>query len=362
MKTVWLGPEEDGITQSLLGRFLCCRERFRLLVVDGLKPADCFNHHIEYGNLWHVAEEALAAGEENWLTPLQSYCKGLIQRYRGQQLEIEKWYNVCRVQFPVYVDYWKQNPDVKKRTPLLQEEVFCVPYKLPSGRIVKLRGKWDSVDIIGSKRTGGVYLQENKTKGDIKEEQLVRQLGFDLQTMIYLVALQESCHDEMFDCEALKSFKEGVPLKGVRYNVIRRPLSGGKGSIRQHKPTKAKPEGESAEEFYDRLQGIIQEEPETYFMRWKVEINKQDLDKFRREFLNPVLEQLCDWWDFISARNFDDPFRTVAASGFVPVHWRTPYGIYNPQLEGRAGEMDEFLATGSELGLQRTTQLFGELQ
>lgn len=342
--TVWGGPEEAGITQSLLSRFLCCRERFRLLVVEGLKPKDAFNHHLEYGNLWHEAEEHFAAGRDNWLTHVQSYGKELIHRYRNDQVAIEKWYNVCRVQFPVYIDYWKKHPDVKKRTPIFQEEVFCVPYTLPSGRVVKLKGKWDSVDWVGTKKSGGIYLQENKTKSDIDERLVVRQLGFDLQTMIYLIALKESWGDT-----------KGKIL-GVRYNVVRRPLSGGKGSIRQHQPTKKNPKGETSEEYYNRLQAIIKEEPEHFFMRWKVEVLDSDIEKFKTEFLDPCLEQLCDWWDWVSScyRINRNPFEDKC-------HFRNPYGIYNAQLLGRESELDEYLATGSTLGLEKTTNLFPEL-
>ena len=44
---LWKGPTEDGITQSLLSRFLVCRERFRLKVIEGLAPEDRFSHYRE---------------------------------------------------------------------------------------------------------------------------------------------------------------------------------------------------------------------------------------------------------------------------------------------------------------------------
>jgi len=341
---VWRGPEEDGITQSLLSRFLVCRERFRLLVVEGLRPADDFNHRIEYGNMWHLCEEK-QAGKEEWEGPLKDYARELISKYPLAQEQIEKWYNVCKIQFPIYVTYWSKNPDEKSRTPLVQEESFSVPYPLPSGRMVTLRGKWDSVDWIGPKRGGGVYLQENKTKGDIQEDSLKRQLHFDLQTLMYMVALEES--DSV----------DG-PLKGIRYNVVRRPLSGGRGSIRQHKPSKSNPRGEDPQQFYNRLSGIIGDDADYHFMRWRVEIGPEDLTRFRREFLNPVLEQLWDWWEFITTGHNGDPFDPGTGRA---VHWRHPFGVWNPLNEGRASELDEYLETGSDLGLERTEDLFPEL-
>jgi len=209
--------------------------------------------------------------------------------------------------------------------------------------------------MIGKKPKAYLYLQENKTKADINEQQLHRQLQFDLQTMFYLVALWEN---------------KASP-KGVRYNVVRRPLSGGKGSIRQHKPSKAKPQGESLEEFYSRLGGIIAEDPGYYFMRWTVGVTKDDIERFKREFLNPILESLCDWWEWIKGGEnpwigncwrADKTSKRPAASRIrQTIHYRTPYGFYNVLAEGGSTELDEYLATGSMLGLEQKDKLFGEL-
>jgi hypothetical protein len=374
---LWKGPETDGITFSLLSRFLCCRERFRLLVVEGLCPADAFNHRIEYGNMWHACEEALAGRDINatvlgnrpaWENALREYSSNLCRRYPLQQEQVDHWYNVCKVQFPLYVRHWSKQPDVKDRIPLLQEYVFDVPYKLPSGRMVRLRGKLDAVDLVGKAKAAGVYLQENKTKGDINEARIKRQLTFDLQTMLYLIALGEERKTARWPIQA-----DRHPILGIRYNVVRRPLSGGEGSIRQHKPTKSNPNGESKEEFYARLSGIIAEKPDTYFMRWKVEISSADVEKFRRECLDPILEQLCDWWGWVVSEEghnnlWDNdvsmiyPWYGPEESHASAIHWRHPFGVYNVLDEGGSSDLDAYLESGSEIGLQRCETLFSELQ
>jgi hypothetical protein len=350
----WAGPcdpgEYGGITQSLLCKFLVDRERFRLLVVNGYKSADSFNHRLEYGNMWHVCEESLA-GNKAWAQDLQYYCKSLCQKYKTQQEQVQHWYNVCKIQFPIYARYWARHPDVKARSPLLQEEVFHVPYLLPSGRTAYLRGKFDSVDMIGKGKSAGIYLQENKSKGDIDEPQLKRQLTYDIQTMLYLVALWKSY------CPTGKGRSTfGAPIEGIRYNVIRRPLSGGKGSIVQRKGNGKTTQPETNDKFYARLAGVIEEDPSSFFMRWKVEILPSDIERFKREFLNPVLEQLCDWWEFL--HNYTDPFNPDGNG----IHWRMPYGVYSPLLDGGSTELDEYLASGSTLGLEQTTDLFPELK
>ncbi len=331
------------MTQGMLSRFLVCRERFRLRVVEGLRPAPMFQHRIEYGQMWHTCEEYHAQGQA-WEGALKLHAQDLCRLYPTQQEQIQHWYNVCKVQFPVYVKYWGKHPDVKSRTPLLQEQVFDVPYNLPSGRIVRLRGKWDAVDVIGKGKNAAVYLQENKTKGDIDELQLKRQLQFDLQTMLYLVALEQYARHGV-----PMQFAENRPVAGVRYNVVRRPLSGWRHSIRQTQK-------ETPAEFYARLGGLIEEEPAFFFMRWKVEVTPGDMRAFEHRCLVPLLESLCDWWSWIdSPAGRKDPFGDH-------VHWQTPYGFYNVMAEGGSTELDEFLATRSELGLVRNAPLFTELQ
>lgn len=347
--TLWEGPEEDGITFSLLSRFLTCRERFRLLVVEGLRPVDTFNHRIEFGNMWHACEEAKAAGR-GWAPDLTTYARQLCERYRSSQEQVEHWYEVVRVTFPQYVAYWEKHDEETTRTPLVQEQVFDVPYRLPGGNIIRLRGKFDAVDLVGAGKKAGVYLMENKTKGEINELQIRRQLSFDLQTMMYLVALER----ERTDSDS--KWGAEVPVRGVRYNVIRRPLSGGKGSIIRHKATKNKPE-ETKASYYSRLRDIIAEAPETYFMRWRVEVTAEDVQRFRRECLDPLLSQLCDWWDWVSKFARGDVFSKASS-----LHWRHPYGVRNILDEGGSSDLDEYLASGSEAGLTRVDELFGELR
>lgn len=422
---VWKGPAhpEGGITFSLLSRYLVCKERFRLLVVEGLKPIDHFNHRLEYGSMWHVCEEVYAgqfgapsaetggqpttestAAYKPWHQALKTYCQGLTAKYRFDQGEIDKWYNVCRAQFPLYVEHWKQQRDQQNgqtRRPLLQEEAFAVDYELPSGRMIILRGKWDSVELCGHQ----MVLMENKTKGDIDEEQIKRQLGFDLQTMIYLVALSNTNLEELGASEA--HINIDTPYS-IRYNVVRRPLSGGEGTIVRHKATAGakcpkckgagrvvvkkgiiktpeicpkcegacriggKPE-ETHEHFYDRVAQYIRDNPKHFFMRWDVGVSVADIARFCRECLDPILENLLDdweWWEYLASEYDGSGHLDVwdwqhrQAHTFphhYPRHYRHPFGVWNALDEGGSSDFDRYLTDGSEVGLQRTTNLFPEL-
>ena len=380
---LWTGPGGEGpnggVTQSMIGRFLNCRERFRIRYVEGLESAERWSHRLGYGEMWHKCEETFAGtipggvapNRHEWEIPLKQHCIDLCRQHPLQQDEINHWYQVCKVQFPLYVQWWAKHPDQVAKTSLLQEQVFDVPYKLPSGRTVRLRGKWDGVSLIGKGKSAGVYLDEHKTKGDIDPVRMQRQLGFDLQTMTYLVAL-EVYRRQTTDLGGWA--QNGI--SGVHYNVVRRPLSGGKGSIVRHKPSKSNPQGESAEEYYARLGGIIETAtgltvPEWgmgpgdhfYFMRWRCEVSAGDITRFRREFLDPILEQMCDWWRHVDKTA---PFE-IGCDGDLsyPVsalHWRHPFGVYNSLDEGGATEYDAYIESGSTAGLRRAEALFGELK
>jgi hypothetical protein len=377
---LWAGPNgagpNGGVTQGLVLKFLACRERFRVYAMEGLRPADVWDYRMGYGSMWHVCEEAFAKGwgKDANVQILTEYAQDLCRRYPTQQYQIYHWYNVCRAQFPVYVEYWKNHPDVTERAPLLQEYAFDVPYALPSGRTVRLRGRWDAVDLVGTGDGAGIYLFETKTKGDVNTANIERQLKWDLQTGLYLTALQVYGRRHPLRDEARAAGAgASVPLSGVRYNVIRRPLSGGRGSIRQHKGSKNVP-AETPAQFYARLAGIIRSEPESYFYRWKVDVTPDDLKRFRRECLDPILEQMYDWWEwvsFITARGGSvwDNDVTYGASpdqednGRHPsaIHWRSPANVYNTVGGGGADDVDEYLATGSRVGLTGTSVLFPEL-
>ena len=359
---LWQGPcgagPQGGVTQGLLSRYLSCRERFRVLTMEGLRPAETFRPPVEYGCLWHAAEEDLAAGwvPGHTLEKLTAYAVALGRRYPFQREQVAHWYSLAQAQFPRYADYWAKHPDVLARTPLLQEQVFDVPYRLPSGRAVRLRGKWDSVDLVGD----GVWLVENKTKSRIDGQKINRQLTFDLQTMLYLVALVEKREDLRRTFRATVGGYKGErerdiiatsSILGVRYNVVRRSA---------HK---------SAESMCKKIdKDVAAAAGGEWFARWNVTVTPADVARFRRQCLDPVLENLCDdyeWWAECLVKH-GDPFdqftrRPKEFPAHRARHYRTPY-FYDPLAEGGSGDLDQYLDTGSTVGLVTADTLFPELE
>lgn len=360
----WKGPEEDGVTQTMLSHYIVCPERFRVMYVEGLQPIKKFDQKIEFGNMWHAAEEAFAAhgssigegGEPVWTRAVYDYGNGLGKRFPDQREDIIHWLRMTVALFPTYIDYWKHHPDVLASSPLMQEEKFSVPYNIGQEssrtttdilykvKTVKLRGKWDSVDLVKRGKEKTVWLQENKTKSTIDSEKLRRQLKYDLQTMLYIIALQAH----------LNMVKIDVPwsIGGVRYNVIRRS---------SHKT----PESMMKKVHEDIKDGRVGE----WLSRWNVDLSDTDIYLFRHYTLHPLLLNLCDdyeWWKCCYQTNVD-VFSYDYRSRHFPHHQRrhfiTPYIGYNPLGEGGEGALDHFIFTGNTLGLEYVTHadLFPEL-
>lgn len=379
---VWAGPcgagPQGGVTQSLISRWLCCRERFRLMVIDGLKAAEGLSTRLDYGNLWHTCEEAHAAGRP-WDAPLKEHVKRLTAKHPLQQDQVIHLYNVVRATFPAYVDHWAKHVEGRERTPLLQEQEFDVPYQLPSGRVVRLRGKWDSVDLDGKGKAAEVVIQENKSKSEVDDARIMRQLKYDLQVNVYMIAFQAARAHDLGDLPgtltkeliaalqpAWTAMDRGARLRHVRYNCVKRST---------HKSTSADARKHPGG-FVGHLGDLIRADCKAntrdngWFSRFVVELTPSDVAGFRRECLDPILEGMCDdheWWAACHAlgldeRNvFDGKMRSAEFPRHVPRHFVMPMGVYNPLLEAGGTDLDEYLANGSIVGLQHATDLFPEL-
>lgn len=336
---LWKGPHIQGVTQSLLGSFTVCRERFRLSVIEGWQSPERFESSLEYGHMWHLCEE-----HYDYAPVLNKYARELAAQHPLSSEDIAKWVRICKIQFPIYEAYWASKPKDTRKL-ILPEEEFDIAYPVSSLQSFRLRGK---IDGILTDSEDGLWLQENKTKGEIDEVALTEQLRWDLQTMFYATVV------EQLIIQAKKGSKlYGKELKGVLYNVVRRPLSGGRHSIRQHKPTKSNPAGESLNDYYKRLEGLIQSEPDYFFMRWDVPLYRSDIREFRIQFLDPILTELSNWYDWVTK---GDPFRPGNS-----IHYRLANGVYNPIARGGVTHLDDLINTGSTVGLVRGTRLFKEL-
>ncbi len=220
---------------------------------------------------------------------------------------------MARGQFPLYVDHWKKSD--RKREYIFWEEDFQYAYKLPSGRVIPLFGRFDAGFRVGK----STYLQENKTKGNIDHEGLMHSAHKDLQVMYYTICMRRLYPN----------------VRGTLYNIIKRPLSD-RFPLRQKKT-------ESRKEFHQRVLTGIDENREQHFSRYTIPTTNHDVEIFKRQTFIPLLETVADWWDSIK----DNPHDPWGSSH----HWVRPYGVYDPMTLGRRGDLFGYLTTGSRQGI-----------
>lgn len=308
----------DGISYSLLSRFVNCRERFRIYTVEGLKPAET-SDSMDFGTMFHSLLEEHSKGRN------LAYLKRKLYQESGNDIEKRAMVDQCLLVFKFYEETWKENDANRKY--ISQEEVFRVPVHLPSGRKIDLRGRYDEI----YREAGGIWLQENKTKSQIDEVALSNILAHDLQTMLYSYTIKLLYKEEP---------------RGVLYNVIRRPL------LKQKQK-------ETNLEFLQRIEQDIQSRPEHYFVRFRTEFGDGDIDRFTKRTLFPLLESVCVWWDSIKANPFN-PWTQEDGSTNLH-HYERPFGVYDSFRNGK-GDYFDLITRGVETGLVRVETVFPELE
>tara|TARA_Y100000361_G_scaffold35863_1_gene30293 strand:+ start:1796 stop:2755 length:960 start_codon:yes stop_codon:yes gene_type:complete len=306
--------QKDGITYSFLDEWLLDREQARLSYVEGWASKG-FSVALTFGIAFHDCLEWIAQGRSpktiRWKI-LNPYFEKRSQSLEKEDREtLAKTLSLVEVAFKEYAKYWEGYD--QSFSYLFHEKSFQVDHWTDAGFAIPLRGRWDAAYFDKDNR---LWLMENKTKGQIDEEAIMTALPQDLQTMLYVHALQQHT---------------GREVAGVLYNVIRRPL------LRQKK-------NESVDEFTWRVQDDILTRPDYYFMRWKVELLQEDIVNWVDRTLNPILNQVGLWWDSIK----DDPFDPWGS----PQHFQNPSALFTKYGKSRYFNL---LTRGSTEGLYKRT-------
>ena len=324
---------DKGISYSLLSRFINCRERFRLYSVEGVRETSSSSkEQMDFGTYFHELLELHAKYPHLTSTGVSRKAKKKITKPQKA---------IADLVFKQYCDWYSDS----RYKYAAQEQEFCVPYTLPNGRTVKLVGKSD--EIIAAK-DGTLWVQENKTKEKFNEYKIESSIPFDLQTLMYCIAIE-------------KLFKK--PVTGFVYNVIRKPT---------HKPSKVKEKilddktqkmitktrVETTAEFHTRLSLVIANDPAHFFKRWEFALTPEHMLRWRQTTFDPLLTQLCMWWESVK----HDPFSPwVLPNGEPnPHHHQRPFGVYDPMTNG-TGDFFDLITRNRRIGTTSGNKCFSEL-
>jgi hypothetical protein len=264
-------PLKEGISATRLMGFLKCR-KFASLTQEGWRPIRQASV-LQFGEMAHGVLEHLYSSDRK-RPPEKSEVFKLIQQRAdawekspaglrasaddAEQLE----FNITLLEavLPGYFKFWGAEDFGRVNWVELEQEFLTWFEGFP------LRGKIDGVYRDGTKK---LWVLETKTKGRIEEETMDDLLAFDFQSDLYCLAAEDV-------------YKE--PVKGVRYNIIRRPGEKiGKGDKRK-----------SLAQLRDFITQKVEKDPAHYFVRYRIERVKKDMETFKAE-LRPKLKEYKDW-------------------------------------------------------------------
>lgn len=246
---------EDGITQSLLGTWLSCKQKAHLSYQKGWTSSQVSNA-ITFGSLFH---EAL---EHYYKTGKYNIEKLLIKQKK--EVESERIWTISdeenkvlnegylKILIPAYIEHYKKI-DAGKKWVLVEEE-----FKNKWNGLL-FRGKYDRVCHFNNE----AWIFDTKTKSRIDPE-IQSKLEFDLQIMFYHL-------------NYWLTFKK-VP-NGFVYDQIRRPALR-KGSK------------ETMKRFMDRVKNDVDE---SYFQRVRMPMNKEILTHWVVNEFTPMIVEFKRW-------------------------------------------------------------------
>ena len=254
----------DGVTQSLLGGYLNCRQwaAFRTHRLCYASPSFA----LMFGNGWHWILEACydAVREQGAVYEWGQLIDEFVEQMDpsgAHPSDVEKGLAFAEALYDPYWDYWAEDMDVDW---VAVESEFDVPYQFAprSDAWTRLRGKRDGL----VRRNGKLWLLETKTCSRLGSKGFDDTLTFSFQNLYYLFAA---------------TLEAGEPIAGVLYNQVRKP------QLRQGK-------NETFQAYAERCRVDIADNPENYFQRLEIIYTKQRQRQFVAD-LRLQLDELSRW-------------------------------------------------------------------
>lgn len=267
-------PMRDGVSQTMLGLWLECREKSRLNTLMGLTPKGC-SKPLTHGTISHAAVEEYNKGLQNktirklddaynlvksWVEIGYTSWKAENPNADSYALEFaEESAAILFVLLPRYFKFW-WSVDASVSWEKVEER-----FRVSIGAAADIVGQYDGV-FRPRGALKELWLMETKNKAQFADR-MMEFLPLDSQLGIYLTALHHSTQEDP---------------TGVRYNLIRRP-----GERRKV--------NESLTSFVSRIESNVAKDPAHYFVRYNIKLDAWEKREHRARTVR-LVNSFVHWW------------------------------------------------------------------
>jgi len=270
---MWKGPIEDGVTQSLLNRFMKCPFSFYIYAILGLEDPGDEQENLIWGDSFHKGLEILIQTKDK-----KEAIKIMLRYLRDRYPQAPASFKFSLPKMLVLYSL-KDPMDGEWETESIIDEKIAI-----DGQLIRFRGKKDGVRWDHPEY--GKILAEHKCKGYIDPSLVREEIGQDLQCNLYM---------RLFEIE------------WVAYDLIRIP------DTQKYGPSVSY--GTSVEEFVNKLyKGPIgayggQYPINLHRYKWihqhSYYIPLEEQEEYWDKTLIPNIKRLCVWYDYVTQPDFD---------------------------------------------------------
>ena len=272
----WKGPLVDGLTQSLINKFLSCPYRFYLYAILGLEDDTAPHPNLIWGDCYHVGLEHLLPGKDVELA--QTKAMERLQEWKSQD-NVNKETVPALNMYPISITSMLPLYDLMKMEgPWKTEIVFEHPHDIRGNKFL-FKGKMDALSLHNND------LGEHKCKGRIDPELLREEIRDDLQVNLYLKVAES---------------------ERVRYDLIKIP------EVQWRVPYRTK--SESDKQYISRLYygncGATQDFPVTknrhaWIHQSTHTIPENHQAQYWKQTIEPLALLIQEWYEYVTSPEFD---------------------------------------------------------